>query len=183
VLPGLVPIIGRTLEEAQEKQEYGKSFINPELGLNLLSTILGGFDLTPYPLDGPLPELPPSTGGSRGRQKVVVELARREKLTIRQLYQTIAGENGHLTIVGTPQMIVDTMELWHSNGAADGFNIMADSLPDGLDDFADLVVPELQRRGLFRSEYEGTTLRKNLGLPPPKSRWDQTAVLADRLPV
>src|SRR6202035_3098225 len=127
-------------------------------------------DLSRYPLDGPLPTLPETNGG-KSRQQLIVDLAQREGLTIRQLYQSIAGARGHRQIVGTPSAIADLLEDWFVNEGADGFNIMPPYLPGGLDDFVDLVLPELRRRGLFRTEYEGRTLRENLGLPRPSNRF------------
>jgi alkanesulfonate monooxygenase len=127
-------------------------------------------DLSGYPLDGPLPELPPSNT-EHGRQKVIADLARTEKLTIRQLYRRVAGQRAHRTVVGTPADIADAFEDWFSAGAADGFNILPLTFPEGLNDLVDLVLPELRRRGLFRAEYEGRTLRENLGLPKPENRW------------
>ncbi len=102
---------------------------------------------------------------------MVLELARREKYTVRQLYEYLAGARGHWVVVGTPQTIADRMQEWFENGAADGFNVMPPVLPQSLNEFVDLVVPELQRRGLFRTAYEGTTLRENLGLARPASRY------------
>ena len=125
---------------------------------------------SPYPLDGPLPELPPSNS-EHGRQKVIADLARRENLTIRQLYQRVAGQRAHRTVIGTPAEVADALEDWFTAGAADGFNILPLTFPDGLNDLVDLVLPELRRRGRFRSEYEGRTLRENLGLPKPENRW------------
>ena len=106
----------------------------------------------------------------RSRAKVLLELARRENLTIRQLYKRASIGRGHRTVVGTPASIADTMEEWVVSRAADGFNIVPTHLPGGAEEFVDMVVPELQRRGLFRTEYEGTTLRENLGLPRLRSR-------------
>lgn len=111
----------------------------------------------------PLPE----TNSIKSRLKLVSDLAHTENLTIRQTYQAIAGARGHRQIVGTPQDVADELEHWFTGGAADGFNIMGPILPDGISDFVTLVVPELQKRGLFRTRYEGTTLRENLGLARP----------------
>ena len=166
VLPGISPIIGRTQQEAQEKYDEIQSLIDPAIGLGLISGFLGGFDFSPYPLDGPLPELP-QTEGWQSRQELFVSLARRENLSIRQLYQRIASARGHLTVVGTAKSIADEIEHWFNTGAADGFNVMGPTLPDGLAEFAQTVIPELQRRGLFRSDYAGRTLREHLGLPRP----------------
>lgn len=166
VLPGISPIIGRSQQEAQEKYEQLQALIDPVVGLGLLSGFVGGFDFSPYPLDGPLPELP-AIEGWQSRQALFVETARRENLSIRQLYQRIASARGHLTVVGTPESIADQMEDWFNTGAADGFNVLAPTFPQGLEDFVSGVIPELQRRGLFRTEYTGHTLREHLGLARP----------------
>ncbi|WGD28310.1 LLM class flavin-dependent oxidoreductase [Ancylobacter sp. WKF20] len=167
ILPGVSPIVGRTAEEADEKFAILQELIHPAVGLSLLSQMLGGVDLSGYPLDGPLPDLPESNA-AKSRQKLLVDLARRENFSIRQLYQWIAGARGHWTIRGSAHDIADQLETWFVNEAADGFNVMPPYLPGGLDDFVDLVVPELRRRKLFREHYEGRTLRENLGLPYPK---------------
>ncbi|CAH0168397.1 Nitrilotriacetate monooxygenase component A [Peribacillus simplex] len=120
-------------------------------------------------MDGPLPDLPEldQVNGGKSRFKLLKDLADREGLTIRKLYQKIAGARGHREIKGTPEQIADQMQEWFENGAADGFNIMPPYLPGGLDDFVDQVIPVLQQRGLFRTEYTGSTLRENLGLERP----------------
>ena len=169
IMPGVFPLVGRSESEAQEKFEELQSRIHPVVGLALLSSTLGGFDLSGYQLDGPLPELP-ETNGPKSRQKLLIDLARRQNLTIRQLYLSIAGARGHWQIVGTPEQIVDQLEERFLKGGADGFNVMAPYLPGGLEDFIEFVIPELRRRRLFRSEYEGRTLRENLGLPHPRER-------------
>lgn len=169
IMPGIFPVVGRTEAEAREKFEELQSRIHPVVGLALLSSTLGGIDLSGYPLDGPLPDLP-ETNGPKSRQKLLIDLARRENLTIRELYLQIAGARGHWQVVGTPAQIADELEERFLKGGADGFNAMAPTLPGGLDDFVDHVVPELRRRGLFRTEYEGRTLRENLGLPFPAHR-------------
>ncbi|WP_414753621.1 LLM class flavin-dependent oxidoreductase [Anabaena sp. CCY 9910] len=174
IMPGVFPVIGRTEEEAQEKYQILQDLIHPSVGLGLLSGLVGGHDLSQYPLDGPLPDLPDTNAG-KSRLQLITDLARRENLTIRQLYLWIAGARGHRTILGTPEQIADQLEDWFVNDAADGFNIMPPWLPGGLDEFVDLVVPELQRRGLFRTEYEGRTLRENLGLPRPVNQFTQVA--------
>lgn len=167
VMPGIFPVVGRTIAEAEEKFEQIQELIHPVVGLALLSGMTGGVDLSAYPLDGPVPGLP-ETNASKSRQRLLLDLAHRENLTIRQLYLRIAGARGHRQIVGTPAQIADEMQHWFTGGAADGFNIMPPHLPVGLRDFVDLVLPELRRRGLFRNEYEGTTLRQNLGLRTPQ---------------
>ena len=161
IMPGIVPVIGRTEAEANEKYEALQTLIQPEVGLMLLSELLGGVDLSGYPLDGPLPNLTQSNA-SKSRLKLMSELAEREQLSIRQLYMRAAGARGHLYIKGTPSQIADVLERWFVDGAADGFNIIPPYLPGALDDFVDLVVPVLQERGLFRAEYTGGTLRENL---------------------
>lgn len=166
IMPGIFPVIGRTQAEAEEKFEALQSLIDPVVGVSLLATVMGGVDLSDYDVDGPIPELPP-TNGPKSRQHLVVELARRDRLTIRQLYLRIAGARGHQQIVGTPQSIADQLQQWFEEGGADGFNIMPPWLPGGLADFVELVLPELRKRGLFRSEYEGRTLREHLGLARP----------------
>jgi FMN-dependent oxidoreductase (nitrilotriacetate monooxygenase family) len=170
IMPGVFPVIGRTEEEAKEKFDRIQELIHPNVGLSLLTGMLGEVDLSGYPLDGPLPDLP-HTELQQSRQKLLIETARRENFTIRQLYLWIAGARGHWTIWGTPTQIADKLEEWFVNGGADGFNIMPPYLPGGLDEFVDLVIPELQRRGLFRTEYEGRTLRENLGLPHPENQF------------
>ncbi|MGV2103858.1 LLM class flavin-dependent oxidoreductase [Rhizobium sp. 21-4511-3d] len=167
VMPGIFPVVGRTIAEAEEKFEQIQELIHPVVGLALLSGMTGGVDLSAHPLDGPVPALP-ETNASKSRQRLLLDLAHRENLTIRQLYLRIAGARGHRQIVGTPAQIADEMQHWFTGGAADGFNIMPPHLPVGLRDFVDLVLPELRRRGLFRNEYEGTTLRQNLGLRTPQ---------------
>jgi FMN-dependent oxidoreductase (nitrilotriacetate monooxygenase family) len=175
VMPGIFPVIGRTQMEADEKFEELQSLIQPEVGLDLLSTMIG-VDLSNYPVDGPVPELPETNGG-KSRQNLLLDLARREKLTIRQLYLRIAGARGHWQVVGTPTHIADVLEERFQNYGADGFNVMSPIKPGGLTDFIELVVPELRRRGLFRSEYEGATLRENLGLAWPAHQARGGAVL------
>ena len=137
------------------------------LGVGLLSTFLGNVDLSGYAVDDPFPQDLPVTEGWKSRQALFSEMARRDGLSIRQLYEKVAGARGHWTVVGTPESIADQLEHWFSTGAADGFNVLASTLPHGLGDFARLVIPELQRRGLFRTEYTGRTLREHLGLARP----------------
>ncbi len=172
IMPGVFPVVGRSESEAQEKFEELQSLIHPSVGLSLLQQHLGGIDLSGYPLDGPLPDNLQEPNGSKSRFQLVTALARREKLTIRQLYLRVATARGHWSLHGTAESIVDRLEEWFHHGGADGFNIMPPTLPGGLDDFVALVLPELRRRGLFRTEYEGKTLRENLGLArPPHQRY------------
>ncbi len=164
IMPGLFAVVGASQAEADDKFGMLQSLIEPKAGLALLGRMIGNFDLSGYPLDGPLPELPQTEDGQRSRQQLLTNLAQGENLSIRQLYARIAGGRGHFTVIGTAQAVADQMQAWFEGGAADGFNFMAPALPGGLDDFLALVVPELQRRGLFRAAYTGTTLREHLGL-------------------
>ena len=126
-----------------------------------------GFDLSGYPLDGPLPDLPKDDVVA-SRSGEMVAMAKRENLTIRQLYQRFAGTRGHFEAIGTPTQVADRMQEWVEAEAADGFNVIVPYFPGGLNDFVDGVIPELRRRNLFRTEYESSTLRGNLGLPIPQ---------------
>jgi FMN-dependent oxidoreductase (nitrilotriacetate monooxygenase family) len=163
VLPGFTPYVGRTEAEAHAKLEEMKRLIHPKVGLAVLYNSLG--DLSAYPVDGPVPD-PSNDMTVRSIGNGLLAMARRENMTIRQLYEMMAAGNSGPVLVGTAEQVADTMQEWFEQGAADGFNICASHLPGGLEDFAELVVPELQRRGLFRTEYESTTLRANLGLSP-----------------
>jgi alkanesulfonate monooxygenase len=170
VMPGVFPVIGRTESEAKAKFQELQDLILPEVGLAQLSGLIGGFDLSGYPVDGPVPELP-ETNNNKSRQALMLKIARDRGLTIRQLYLSIAGARGHWQLVGTPSQIADQLQSWFENEAADGFNVMPPVMPGSLHDFVELVVPELQRRGLFRTSYKGTTLRENLGLTRPENRF------------
>lgn len=171
VMPGVAPFVGRTEDEAREKYDRLISLILPEDGIALLNGLTGGtLDLSGYDLDGPLPPAPP-TEGMKSRQTLIRQIADDNQFSIRQLYQWVATARGHFTVVGTAEQIVDILQEWFENEAADGFNILPPVLPTALTDFVDLVIPELQRRGLFRTAYEGKTLRDNLGLPFPQNRF------------
>jgi alkanesulfonate monooxygenase len=168
ILPGALVVVGQTRAEAQRKKDLLDSLVHPDSGIASLSIALG-CDASGFDLDGPLPEIPETNQSKSGRERMI-ERARRENLTVRQLAQ-IAGSYGGLAMVGTPAEIADQMEEWLFTEACDGFNIMFPYVPGGLDDFVNLVTPELQRRGLFRKEYEGRTLRENLGLPRPVNQF------------
>lgn len=172
-MPGLNVIVGRTAAEAEEKHRFLQSKIHPDVGLELLSNQLGNFDLSEYDLGGPLPEIPDNAAalGGQTSMRYIVRWAREEGLTIRQIYERFAGARGQRTLIGSPADVVDDMEQWFRGWGVDGFLVHPSHLPGGLDDFVDLVIPELQSRGLFRSEYEGATLRENLGLERPASRY------------
>ena len=168
ILPGALAVVGETAEAARAKRALLDSLVHPDSGVASLSIALG-HDASGFDLDGPLPEIPESNASKSGRERVIAR-ARRDNLTVRQLAQIVGGYGG-LALVGTPEQIADQMEEWLYSDACDGFNIMFPYVPGGLDDFVDKVVPELQRRGLFRREYEGKTLRENLGLPRPENRF------------
>ncbi|MFD0692898.1 LLM class flavin-dependent oxidoreductase [Paenibacillus sp. GCM10027628] len=174
ILPGICPIIGRTESEAKEKEAELQELTNPAYSLLQLSNRIG-YDLSGYPLDEPLPALPEASqiAGHQSRTQLIQKLAGREKLTIRQLLLRLAGGRGHRTITGTARQIADELEAWFVGGAADGFNIMPQLMSEGLDDFVEQVVPELQRRGLFRTEYGGTTLRDHYGLTKQHDKGSQ----------
>jgi FMN-dependent oxidoreductase (nitrilotriacetate monooxygenase family) len=162
VLPGVMPIIGDTEAEARAKLSTLQSYLSPTNALVLVSGRLG-YDVSGHPLDGPVPE-PPLGQGTRTFSRVLFETARRENMTLRDLYNLTAAARGHWVLCGTPQRIADALEQWFIEDAADGFNILPPYFPGAFDDFVNLVVPELQRRGLFRHDYEGTTLRDHFGL-------------------
>jgi FMN-dependent oxidoreductase (nitrilotriacetate monooxygenase family) len=164
VLPGVMPIIGRTRQEAQDRYEQLQALIHPDAGLNALSRTLG-VDMSGANVDGPLPDVDVSKLQSRAVG--IVETARRERMTVREVYEKLVVSKGHRQLIGTAMDVADDLQEWFEEGGADGFNIMPAQMPDGLNDFADLVIPELQRRGLFRRTYEGTTLRQHLGVPNP----------------
>lgn len=173
ILPGFFPIVGDTPAEAKEKEQELDELTIPAYGLQRLSTLFK-VDLTGYPIDAPVPlELLPkhnAINGNRGRFELIENMARREKLTLRQLIIRTAGSRGHAACTGTPNQIADKMEQWFTGRAADGFNLMPSHMPGGLRDFVDKVIPELQNRGLFRTEYEGNTLREHYGLRRPMCR-------------
>ncbi|MEV5974874.1 LLM class flavin-dependent oxidoreductase [Streptomyces sp. NPDC051921] len=181
VLPGIAPVIGSTETEARALERELTELQIPEYGLAQLSGMLG-VDLTGLPLDGPLPELPEERdiNGNKSRFTLVADLARREGLTVRQLIARLGSGRGHRVFAGTPEQIADELEVWFTEGAADGFNIMPPLLPSGLEDFVDQVVPILQRRGLFRTEYTGRTLREHYGLARPANRPAAAAVAEGR---
>ena len=166
IMPGLMAVPGATEAEARDKYEVLQELVDPLVGLNSIANYLG--DLSGHDLDGPVPE--PAMRRTHSRGRIFADLAQRHGYTIRQLYLAIAGGNGHRTVVGTPARIADEMEAWFRGGAADGFNFLPPWLPGGLEDVVDSVVPELQRRGLVRTAYEGTTLRANLGAGPARRR-------------
>jgi FMN-dependent oxidoreductase (nitrilotriacetate monooxygenase family) len=169
IMPGCMVIVGDTVEEAKAKRAKLDSLVHEESAIASLSITLG-VDASKFDPDGPLPDdMPESNATKSGRDRAVL-LAEREGLTVRQLAQRLGGYSG-LAMVGTPESIADEMEEWLETRGSDGFTIMFPYLPQGLDDVVDRVIPEIQRRDLFRTEYEGKTLRENLGLPRPDNRF------------
>jgi alkanesulfonate monooxygenase len=168
ILPGGLVVVGETVAEAQHKPDLLDSLVRPDSGIGSLSIALGT-DASKFDLDGLLPEIPETNQSKSGGQRVI-DRVRRDNLTVRQLAR-IAGGYGGLSFTGTPQTIADQMEEWLFTDACDGFNVMFPYVPVGLDDFVNLVVPELQRRGLFRTEYKDQTPRENLGLPRPANQF------------
>ena len=168
ILPGALVVVADTVDEARAKRAHLDSLVHYESAIASLSIAIG-HDATKFDPDGPLPDIPETNASKSGRERAI-SLAKRENLTVRQLAQRFGGYAG-LSFVGTPKTIADEMEQWLVEDGSDGFNIMFPYLPAGLDDFVDRVVPELQRRGIFRQEYEGRTLRENLGLPRPANKY------------
>ncbi|MGR6970408.1 LLM class flavin-dependent oxidoreductase [Streptomyces cynarae] len=182
VLPGIVPVLGSTEAEARAAEQLLEDHIVYDHGVGRLESLL---HLEPgtLELDAPLPaDLPPESAieGAKSRYTLVVELARRERLTVRQLIGRLGGGRGHLTFAGTPEQVADQIETWFTQGAADGFNIMPAVLPSGLEAFVEHVVPLLRARGLLRTEYgPRRTLRERYGLPRPANQYlTQTPALA-----
>ena len=176
ILPGLCPMIGSTEAEARRLEREVNDLADPVVGRKRLSGRFGGYDFSDLPLDRPLvPEDFPDPGtveAARSRTEVILNLVRRNKPTLRQLLGYLAGARGHYVTAGTPEQVADLIEDWFAEGAADGFNIMPPLLPAQLDVFSAEVIPLLQRRGLFRTEYTGTTLREHYGLSWPASVFD-----------
>jgi FMN-dependent oxidoreductase (nitrilotriacetate monooxygenase family) len=165
VLPGVMTIIGDSQAQARETLAKLQSWITTSNALTLVTSRIG-YDVSGHPLDGPVPP-PPARLNSQTFPSVLYDMAKREKMTLRDLFNLTAAARGHWVLCGTPTTIADTLEQWFVEGAADGFNMLPAWFPGGFSDFVDRVVPELQRRGLFRREYQGTTLRDHFGLPRP----------------
>jgi alkanesulfonate monooxygenase SsuD/methylene tetrahydromethanopterin reductase-like flavin-dependent oxidoreductase (luciferase family) len=173
VLPGIVPYIGSTEEEARALARQFDELRVPEYGLRQLAAV---FETEPsvFQLDEHLPDFilaRPKLEGSQSRSDLIVDLAVRERLTVRQIISRLGGGRGHFEFVGTPEQVADTIIAWFEGGAADGFNIMAPALPSGLAAFTEHVLPILRGKGLFREEYEGTTLREHYGLAVPANQF------------
>jgi alkanesulfonate monooxygenase len=169
ILPACFVVVGDTIEEAKAKRAKLDSLVNYANAIASLSIALG-HDASKFNPDRPLPDDIPESNASKSGRERAIALGRRENLTVRQLAQRLGGYSG-LAMVGTAQSIADEMEEWLETEASDGFTVMFPYLPGGLDDFVGRVIPELQRRGLFRHDYEGATLREHLHLPRPKNRF------------
>ncbi len=181
ILPGVVPVIGGTEAEARRLERRLDELLVTDYGVAQVSTMLG-LDLSAHPLDQPLPPLPPIQhfNGNKSRYELVARMAERDNLTLRGILARLGGGRGHRVVTGTPEQIADTLEVWFTEHAADGFTIMPPHLPAGLEHFVDHVVPELRRRGLFRTEYTAATLRGHYGLPRPAGRGTRTDDALDR---
>jgi N-acetyl-S-(2-succino)cysteine monooxygenase len=173
ILPGLFAVIGRTRQEAQDKFDELQALVHPDVGMKLLSEMLGGVDLSSLAVDGPLPPIADSNYSKTALHQI--QAMAQSGLTIRELYLRLASGRGHLQIIGTARDIADQMEEWFLKEGCDGFNVMPPCLPGDLATFVDQVVPELQHRGLFRQDYDGKTLRENLGLRRPPNRFAEGA--------
>jgi FMN-dependent oxidoreductase (nitrilotriacetate monooxygenase family) len=180
ILPGIVPVLGGTVAEAKQRARDLEELIVPAYGLRQLADTLE-VPIDILALDEELPKEVVGTEGVEGAQSraaLFIALARRERLTVRQLLGRLGGGRGHWTFVGTPEQVADALETWFREGAADGFNVMGPVLPSSLADFVEQVVPILRRRGLFRSDYEGTTLRDHYGLARPAARYERAETVA-----
>ena len=180
LMPGLAVTLGRTEAEAQEKFEELQALLTLPVALNILSVRMGGIDLSPFPLDQPFPEDLGVLPATRSGMETMVERSRRENLSVRDLALQTAGSLAGLTVHGSVSQVADMMEEWFRGGACDGFNLQPAVFPATFDDIVTLLVPELQRRGLFRMDYEGRTLRENLGLPRPQNRHAGEAAVLSR---
>ena len=170
IMPGITPVIGRTMEEAQEKYDQLQALLPDDVALAALARFTRGVDIFAYDLDGPMPDLP-EANSAKSRQKLIMDMARKHNMTLRQVARSVSAAQGHRVLVGTPEYIADELQEWLEKDAADGFNVICNYYPKPFEDFSNLVIPELQRRGIFRTAYEGRTLRENLGLRVPENRY------------
>ncbi|MNI07835.1 Nitrilotriacetate monooxygenase component A [compost metagenome] len=181
ILPGTMLIIGQTEREAKEKEQFLHSLIHTQTGLAFMSGSMN-YDLSQHELDAPFPDIEHEIRGSRGRFQFVFRKAKEEGLTLAQVARWYIQSRSHNVIVGTPDSIADRMETWFKEGACDGFNLMAPYMSDGLDDMFNLVIPELQNRGVFRQDYTGRTLRDHFGLKLPENRYSKSVQLPNVQP-
>jgi FMN-dependent oxidoreductase (nitrilotriacetate monooxygenase family) len=173
ILPGLVPVVGRTDDEARAKLAQLMTYVDPTSAMKTMSRRFG-HDMSKYPLDGPVPDLPLSNL-MHSYNKVASAKAKRLGYKLRDIYNEIAVARGYLLACGSPTTVADLMAEWFKDSAADGFILLPAHFPEAFDDFIDFVIPELQGRGLFRKDYQGTTLRDHLGLPKPESRFTRAS--------
>ena len=170
IMPGITPVLGKTMAEAQEKYEELQALLPDDVALAALARFTRGIDIFSYPLDGPMPDLP-EANSAKSRQKLIMDMAKKHNMTLREVARSVSAAQGHRVLVGTVDYIASEMEEWLMKDACDGFNVICNYYPGPFDDFANQVIPELQRRGIFRTAYEGKTLRENLGLRMPRSRY------------
>ncbi|WP_431262471.1 LLM class flavin-dependent oxidoreductase [Roseateles chitinivorans] len=175
ILPGAYVVVAPTRAEAEDRQAELQSLVHRDTALGLLSRMIGNIDLRGLDWDAPLPELPLTDSGQRSRQQLLTQLGSDGGLTLGQLAMKIAGGRGHLSVIGSVSEVADVLQDWFEHDAADGFNLMPPLLPTGFEAITRLLVPELQRRGLFRTRYEGSTLREHLGLTRPVHRVHTTS--------
>jgi alkanesulfonate monooxygenase SsuD/methylene tetrahydromethanopterin reductase-like flavin-dependent oxidoreductase (luciferase family) len=179
IVPGVFPVVAKTDKEARQKLNDLMRFVDPTSALHTMSERYG-HDMSQFPLDGPVPDLPVSDR-SQSFAKVLIAKARRENYTLRDLYNNMAVARGYMVACGSPITVADMLEEWFLGGAADGFMITPAYFPGSLDEFIELVVPELQRRGHFRTDYEGKTLRDHLGFPEPMNQFAYASNQTSRL--
>jgi FMN-dependent oxidoreductase (nitrilotriacetate monooxygenase family) len=170
IMPGITPVVGRTEAEAREKYEELQALLPDDVALAALARFTRGIDIFSYPLHGPMPDLP-EANSAKSRQKLIMDMARKQNLTLIETARSVSAAQGHRVLVGTADYIATELEQWLQKDAADGFNVICNYYPKPLQDFSELVIPELQRRGIFRTAYEGRTLRDNLGLRVPPNRY------------
>ena len=178
IMPGIRYVLGDTYAAAKADYDMMVAEASDDGALASVQRLAGGLDLKQFDLDGPLPELPPSNA-AKARQQMLIDLARRENLSIRELGRRFTFSLGHMVYIGTPMGLADFMEDWFTKGAADGFTMLSPYFPKPLEDFVDKVVPELQRRGIFRTRYDGPTLRENLGIPFRPNRHASSTLAAE----
>jgi N-acetyl-S-(2-succino)cysteine monooxygenase len=170
IMPGITPVIGRTEAEAREKYQALQALLPDEVALAALARFTRGIDIFSYPLHGPMPDLP-EANSAKSRQALIMAMARKDNLSLIETARRVSAAQGHRVLVGTPDYIASELETWLREEAADGFNVICNYYPGPFQEFAELVIPELQRRGIFRTAYEGRTLRENLGLKVPRNRY------------
>ena len=170
IMPGITPVVGRTEAEAREKYEELQALLPDDVALAALARFTRGIDIFSYPLHGPMPDLP-EANSAKSRQKLIMDMAKKQNLSLIETARSVSAAQGHRVLVGTADYIASELEEWLEKDAADGFNVICNYYPKPLQDFSELVIPELQRRGIFRTAYEGRTLRDNLGLKVPANRY------------